>query len=297
LKTHTSDNNPLIGYDVQRLIMAGYSQSAAYQVTYANSFHDAARMPDGSSVYDGYYVAAGGGLAKHVTGPRGSNSESLPPGDSRNLIRVDVPVIRFQTETEVPRAHLVRQWKADFPLVRFYEMAGGSHVDSHLDFVAGRALVRDLGIPSSFCPNSVKPLNPIRIGFVQSALMESLENWIAKGKFPPESRFIQLELKDWSTVMMVRDELGNVLGGIRPPEIQIPIGTYEGTNAGPGFCRLYGAFTAWDSDTLKERYQTHDLYLNQLTKAVNHSLQQGFLLQEDTELQIKAAMQSAIGDE
>jgi hypothetical protein len=294
LKTQDSSDNPLRGYDVQRLIMVGYSQSAAYQVTYANSFHNAARMPDGSSIYDGYYVAAGGGGAKHVTGQTDTNSESLSPGDSRNLIRVDAPVIRFQNQTEVPRAHVVRQWKVDFPLLRFYEMAGGSHVDSHLDYMGGQALVRDLGLEPSFCPNPENPLNPIRIGFVQSALMEALDNWIASGALPPESRFIQLAFKDWNTVM-ARGEDGNVLGGVQPPDIQVPLGVYEGRNEGPGFCGLYGAFVPWDGATLKQRYENHDSYVSQFTEAVKRSENDGFLLKEDALTEINEAKQSSIG--
>ena len=154
LKTPGAAGNPLAGFDVKRLVMVGYSQSAAYETTYANSIH--AAMPDGSPVYDGYYIATGGSRAKDVTGPAPVGTrESLPLGDARNLTEVDVPVIRFQTQYEVVNsgAYLVRQNEAVDPLLRFYEGAGLTHVDTYLDLIGGQALVRDLGLPPSFCPS------------------------------------------------------------------------------------------------------------------------------------------------
>ena len=114
LKSPGRDSNPLAGFPVRRTVLTGYSQSVAYQVTYANSFHARARMPDGAPLIDGYYLAAGGG-AKNVNRPT-PETESLPPGDRRNLVDVDVPVVRFQTETEVPRSHRLRQHPPEYPM-------------------------------------------------------------------------------------------------------------------------------------------------------------------------------------
>lgn len=296
LKTPKSDDNPLSAFDVQRLIMVGYSQSAAYQVTYANSIHKGAQMPDGTSIYDGYYIAAGGAAAKHITGPTDATPESLTSGNGRNLTRVDAPVIRFQTQTEVVRSYVVRQSEADFPLLRFYEMAGGSHVDSHLNSLGGQALARDLGLPTGFCPTPVNPFNPIRIGFVQSALMEALDRWITSSIPPPASQFMQLAMKNGSTVL-ARDIDGNAVRGIRPPDIQVPLGTYEESNSGPGFCGLFGGFVPFDDSKLKILYKNHAAYLNRFIQAVENSIQEGFLLRQDGLAQRKFAAQSSIGKE
>ncbi len=134
--------------------MVGYSQSADYLVTYANTFHANAVLPDGSSVYDGYFISAGSDKAKHVSGPTEKTPEDHVSGDPRNLLQVRAPVIRFQTQTEVITfdAYRVRQNEADYPMLRFFEMAGGSHVDAHLNVMGGQAQTRDLGLPPSFCP-------------------------------------------------------------------------------------------------------------------------------------------------
>jgi hypothetical protein len=294
LKTPDATDNPLAGFDVQRLVMVGYSQSASYQVTYANSFHDAATLADGTSIYDGYYVSAGGASAKHVTGPS-TTIESLPRGDARNLIRVDTPVVRFQTQTEVVNfpAWPVRQSEADYPLLRFYEMAGGSHVDANLNAVGGLALERDLGLPPSFCPAPAIPYNPIRIGYVQSAVLEALENWIAVGATPPASRFMELT-NEGGVTALARDADGNVIGGVRPPQIEVPLGTYVESNAGPGFCGLYGGFAPFDEEEVRLRYRNHGGYVSRYTQEVRRSVAEGFLLLEDAAAQRRSAAESEI---
>ncbi len=295
LKTPAASGNPLAGYDVQRLIMVGYSQSAAYQVTYANSFHESARMADGRPVYDGYYVSAGGARAKHALGPPGA-VENIPLNDARNLIDVAAPVIRFQTQTEVVNfpSYPTRQADADYPWLRTYEMAGGSHVDSHLAVIGGQALVRDLGLPPSFCPSPAIPFNPIRIGYVQSALMQALDRWIQTGAPPPASRFLQLDTSGASPVL-ARDADGNAIGGIRPPDVRVPLGNYVEANSGPGFCGLFGGFDSFNAGVLQSRYRNHGSYVNQYQQAVQAVVHEGFLLKADADALRKAAAQSAVG--
>jgi len=76
LKPPSSADNPLADLDVDRIIMVGYSQSAAYQVTHANSFYSDAMTPGGAPIIYGYFISAGGDNAKHVTGPTATTPES-----------------------------------------------------------------------------------------------------------------------------------------------------------------------------------------------------------------------------
>ncbi len=291
LKTPASADNPLSQFDVERIIMVGYSQSAAYEVTYVNSMHSGATMPDGSPVYDGYYIATGGATAKHITGPP-DTVESLAVGDVRNMILSDAPVIRFQTQTEVINfgAYLVRQSEPAYPTLRFYEMAGGSHVDAQINAVGGQALVRDLGLPASFCPNPANPYNPIRVGFVQSALLEALVDWIDAGAEPPASRFLEVNGGN-----LVLDADGNAVGGVRPPQIEVPLGTYLEYNSGPGFCFLFGGFIPFDGQTLASRYRNHGKYVSKMARAIKDSEQEGFLLREDAATLRTDAANSGVG--
>jgi len=309
LKTRHNSSNPLDDFKAKRLVMVGYSQSAAYETTYANSIH--AAMPDGSPVYDGYYIATGGSRAKNVTGPPPSTQESLPVGDVRNLTKVDVPVIRFQSQFEVVNsgARLVRQNESDYPLLRFYEGAGLTHVDTYLDLIGGQALVRDLGLAASFCPTPALPINPIRNGYVQAALLDDLDQWIRSEKkrkgdddrgkdnwAPPASRYLDLTTNALGATVLARDADGNVIGGVRPPDIDVPLGTTLETNTGPGFCGLFGAFAPFSDAKVKTLYPSHDAYVKAFKKAARASEKDGFLLREDAKAQIDAAEQSTVGN-
>ena len=295
LKTPSSADNPLADLEVERIIMVGYSQSAAYQVTHANSFYADAVTPSGDPIIDGYFISAGGDNAKHVTGPA-SKPESLPNGDARNTLLGDAPTFRFQTQTEVVEfgAYNVRQSESDNPMMRFYEMAGGSHVDEEINFIGGQALVRDLGLPPSFCPNPAVPYNPIIIGFVQSALLDGLVHWISHGAEPPASSFVDLVFPG-GIAEIALDAHGNAIGGVRPPQIEVPLGTYLPNNSGPGFCFLFGGFDEFDEGTLDTLYPNHGSYVSQMAREIKRSQREGFLLREDAATQRRAAAASDVG--
>ena len=282
LKSDRNRYNPLQHYGVERLIMVGYSQSAAYQVTYANSVHEMARLRNGQPVYDGYLIEAGGARAKHVTGPP-TAIENLPQGDLRNLVQVDVPAIKVQTQTEVVLfpSYPTRQSEAQYPWVRTYEIAGGSHVDLWRDVQGGQALVRDLGLPPSFCAEPDNPKNPLRTAFYESAALHNLIRWIEIGRQPPPSKFLELTMTSTGAFELVLDEDGNAVGGIRPPELQAPIGTYFESNTGPGFCFLYGGFSPFTEERLHELYPNRGAYVRQFVRGVRDAVRHRYLLPAD----------------
>ncbi|MGI9325388.1 MAG: alpha/beta hydrolase domain-containing protein [Pseudomonadales bacterium] len=295
LKTRNDPHNPLQGFKVRRIVLVGYSQSVAYQVTYANSFHERARMPNGKPVIDGYYLAAGGARGKNVNRPT-PDEESLPAGDARNFVSVKAPVVRFQTQTEIVNfpSYTVRQTEPEFPLVRTYEMAGGAHVDQVTNDLGGIALARDLGLPNfgALCDLTI---NPIRIGFVQSALLQVTEDWVRKRRKPPPSRLMQLTTAADGSKAVALDLDGNAVGGQRPPRLDVPLGTYLPTNTGGGFCFLFGGYNEFDQAELAHRYPSHRRYVRKVFWKVVKSVSQRFLLPHDGVTLIKEALRSDIG--
>ena len=292
LKSPGAEGNPLAGFPVRRTILTGYSQSVAYQVTYANSFHARDRLPDGSPLIDGYYLSAGGS-AKNVNRPA-PETEGLPPGDPRNLVVVDVPVVRFQTETEVPRSYRLRQHPPDYPLVRIYEMAGGAHVDQATVDEGGQALARDLALPD-FAAGCDERVNPVRIGYVQSAMLEIVDQWVRGTAEPPASRVIDMTDSADGSRAIARDAAGNALGGVRPPSLEVPLGSYLPNNTGAGFCFLIGSYLPFDGEQLASRYPTHEGYVRQVGAAADRAVAERFLLQADAERLRAEAANSGIG--
>ena len=249
-------------------------------------------MPDGAPLIDGYFLSAGGS-AKSVNRPT-PETEGLPPGDRRNLIEVDVPVVRFQTETEVPRAYRLRQHPPEYPLVRIYEMAGGAHVDQATVDIGGKALARDLGLPD-FAAACERPVNPVRIGYVQSALLEILDQWVRDREDPPPSQVIDLVDAADGSKEIARDGAGNALGGVRLPSLEAPLGSYLPNNTGAGFCFLIGSFIPFDDGELARRYPKHQSFLRQVVDAADRAVADRFLLEADAERVRAEAADSDVG--
>ena len=168
-------------------------------------------------------------------------------------------------------------------------------MDAQINQVGGQALVRDLGLPPSFCPAPTGgDYNPIIIGNVQSALMDRLDRWIDDGLMPPASRFVEL-VGPANSPSLKLDADGNAVGGVRPPQLEVPLGQYKGTNTGPGFCFLFGAFVPFEQDVLEQRYRNHGSYVSQLVRAVKRSQKEGFLLPADAIKMRRDAAASAVG--
>ena len=297
LKSDTVENNPLSGFGVQRIVMVGFSQSAGYQKTYVNSFHDNARMPGGEPVYDGYYISGGTFGSKRVNPPN-LKRPNHPAGDPRTLLPVPltVPVVRFQTQSEMlpyANADTVRQTEADDPLIRTYELAGAPHLDLDNDEFGAPFLLRDLGIPDlhGLCESG---FSPIRNGPVQSALLRALEEWIQTGAMPPASRVIQVGHNDRGRRIVEVDANGNALGGVPHPMVEVPRGTYLAHNA-PTSCFITGAFIEFEADKLKTLYPNSENYLEQVRQSVSQAISERFPLPQSRPTIMRQAQQHAGG--
>ena len=295
LKSDAVEDNPLASFRVQRIIMVGFSQSAGYEKTYVNSFHNNARMPGGKPVYDGYYISGGTFGAKRVNPPN-VNRLNHPAGDPRTLLLIplSVPVVRFQTQSEMlpfSNADTVRQTEADDPLVRTYELVGAPHLDLDNDEFGGPFLLRDLGIPDLHGPCESQ-FSPIRNGPVQSALLWALEAWIRDGTTPPASRIIQIGRDENDRRIIEVDANGNALGGVRHPMVEVPRGTYLAHNV-PLPCFLAGAFITFDTTTLQALYPSRAFYLEQVRQALSRAIFERFLLPEASPTIISQALQHA----
>ena len=225
--------------------------------------------------------------------------------------------------------------------VRAYLIAGtrhgggpGVHAES----------TRDTGI----CQN----LNsPIALAQIRRALTVALYKWVVDGTEPPPSRFPTVPLgtlvvptevgfpnipdvtftgshnplrrnnydvfpplQGGGYVVLAGrvDPDGNMLGGIRHPNLVVPIGTYTGWNlrregfaegaqcAGAG---SYIPFAAVAADrqasgdprlSIEERYPTHDAYVSAVAQAADRLVQDRLLLQQDADAIIERAEASEV---
>jgi hypothetical protein len=125
--------------------------------------------------------------------------------------------------------------------VRVYEIAGASHV------VLSKV-------------NCQLPPAKLDWSPVSRTTLLHLDNWIVKGKEPPASRLMPLEeAKNDPTVLRApthlpkaiievpkRDEDGNAIGGVRLPDMQVPLGVNARQNPPLSFlCSLAAAYVAF----------------------------------------------------
>jgi len=283
-------DNPLpIAGRVERVYHVGQSQQGGSVVTYASNFH----FPGN----DGYFIQA-------ATGARPINSQAdcasagaraYPQCTPRlqgaaALVRTDLPLPVVQATTETDLASLfgpVGRQPAT-PTFRYYEMAGTSHnpVFKNLSFF-------DLPIDlTTFCslPFNTTADGPVFGSFLINAMWQNMERQVQLGVQPPTAPLVQLA---GDGITIARDQVGNALGGLRLPIMDVPLGTYGPVNqVAPGlppalqgqanlFCRLSGTFARFDFPMLIALYTDRATFEQRYIDRTNALQDAGFLLPED----------------
>ena len=272
-----SRSGPLAGYKVERIFASGYSQTANYLATYINTVLPTLRTPTGGPVYDGYLLGArtGNWTPMHQCAP------VVPREAPLQVLRdAGVPVINVNTETDVPGTAIMR--RADDARFRLWEVAGAGHSsqDSRSRTTADRDF-KDTPFPalSISCVNKITTF-PSRYSF--NAAHAALERWV-RDKQPPAS----VDRLGFQDNAITRDALGNALGGVRLPAIEVPVARYEGSNkfAGQGanFCFLLGSETSLTAGQLQALYPTPEVLVQKTEAAARKAVAQGLLEPQDAE--------------
>ncbi|MGA3401836.1 MAG: alpha/beta hydrolase domain-containing protein [Acetobacteraceae bacterium] len=313
----TGTPNPLAG-KISHVLASGKSQTGRFLKTFLlfgfNSM-------DGRRVIDGMHVfVSGAGLLpimRSGTGPQ-SSADGAPtfddpefPGVHDGVLTIGEIIAKMQARGEIPpkmlminstvdyfsiRASLGRTGPtgtADLPLpanVRMYDIAGGAHA------TVAKA-------PSC-------KLAPGRLDWVpvSRATLLRLDQWVASNIEPPPTRLMPLQpANDDPTVLRApknlpdaviqvpqRDADGNPLGGVRLPDLAVPLGVHGAQNEPLSFtCMLVGAYLPFAATrqareatqdkrlSLAERYKDQNDYVNRIRVAARAAEGDGFLLPED----------------
>ena len=284
------------GYDVERVYHAGQSQQGGSMVTYASAFH----LP---GVNDGYFIQ-NAGTARAINGgePCGPAAPPFPDctpvlEDDQRLVDTDlpVPVVRMQTETDLALLGVLGSGtrQEDTPNFRYYEIAGGAHSPFHDVELFG------VGIPISiFCAEELNSMGdgPVFVSYVVNAMWENLERQVIDGVPPPRGEPVKSAGGE-----IARDAFGNALGGIRLPELDVPVATYGPTaSVSPTlppfvpaglanlFCRLTGTVEPFSEALLGALYPTPAAFREPYLDATQALVETGFLLPEDAAKLVQA---------
>jgi hypothetical protein len=272
--------DPLDGLTAERIIAYGESQSASRLTTYVNAIHPL------YNTFDGYMIHSRG---------RGSSAlsqdplASIPTPEAPHIREdLNVPVMMFETETDVAFLGYAQARQADTDMIRTWEVAGTAHGD-YYTFVSGRddkvgapifASVREESSVLGYI-NCDKPMNNGPQHYVFNRAVRALNEW-AQGGDPPASS-PDLELNDEGSDY-VYDDLGNARGGIRTPYVDSPSATLRGEpNSGASFCRLFGTTSLFSADQMATLYVDETGYVNAVSRAADAAVAENFLLPEDAD--------------
>ena len=102
-----------------------------------------------------------------------------------------------------------------------------------------------------------------------SAALVALRRWVVDGKAPRSQPRVKVV-----GGAIVRDKVGNAIGGIRLPAMAVPTAAYNRT----GDCvALDGRTEAFAPAQLRRLYPTHEVYVDDVRRAARRSVRQGVL--------------------
>jgi hypothetical protein len=245
------------------VLAIGESQSAYLLTTHVNQVHLDDRFFAGYLIHSRGDVAAPAGedgcgidlLAARATG--------VPTPIRDDL---DVPVLVLQTEGDLlGRMNYLPARQPDGPLLRVWEVAGAAHAD-----------LFQIGDFEAFlgCPD---PVNRGQQVYVARAALRHLVAWAQGGPAAPAAP--PLEVRDGA---FVRDEVGNVRGGVRTPVVDAPVEVLAGDAPGGSvICGLFGRTLALAPEVLHDRWGSQEEYAAAYTAATDAAVTAGFVLPED----------------
>jgi hypothetical protein len=255
------------GLTPRHVIAAGESQSADRLTTYIDAVAPLV------NVYSGYLVHSRIGTPAPLSqSPEAAINVPISVNFRTDL---NVPVFEFETETDVSGTTLFDR-QPNTNQFRLWEVAGASHFDYYGLFVGptdtgnGQGAVANLAgmeNPPSSIPGlgtCAAPINTAGTHWVLDAAIWSLNQWVVNGVAPPIPPLMDVTTTPGEPVVFATDAFGNVIGGVRSPQVDVPIATLSGVgNSGglAGFCSLFGRTIPLSASQIARLYPTHGLFV------------------------------------
>ncbi|GAA4860397.1 alpha/beta hydrolase domain-containing protein [Paenibacillus vulneris] len=272
--------DPMGGLPVKKLIAIGGSQSGNRVLAYANGIQPIEKTFDAlmpmlvaGSASDFESEIAHADVTKHSRAVKAKVRDDL-----------SVPVMEINTQTEALVYYPLRQ--PDTDLFRSWEIAGASHAPTRqMEFIRQKT-DRD-GLTNSMENYSAIRSSDVNWLYTVDAAILHVNNWINGGEAPPKMNPIEVSVNDKNYAF---DPFGNALGGIRLPELEVPIARY----AVSPFYGLGGYTIPFTTEELKKLYPTHDDYVAKVTAAAESAEKAGIILPYRKDDYIRAAQAAPI---
>lgn len=284
LRANSGAVKPLGDLKVKTVLAMGESQSAYALTTYYDGVQPLTHE------FDGFLVHSRGGSALGLGEPgKGMDITGAVTDLSPVQFRTDLtkPVLTVLTETDV--AGILQYYPARQPdnaHLRIWEVAGTAHVDIYQ--------LGD-GVAKLFkCPKGV---NAGPDNFIVGAALAKLNLWATKDTTPAKAARLETT-KDGKGYVL--DDLGIAKGGIRTPQVDVPVDVLSGlppkSDSLPLACFLAGTTTPIPTAKLASLYPSRAAYLDKFTKATDAAIAAGFVLPADRKAMLADAQPTRIAN-
>lgn len=284
--------DPLGGLVPERVIATGESQSAARLVAYVNGVDPLAR------VFDAFIVHS------RLGGAAPLSQDPLPAIAAPAVVRIRddarVPVLVYQTETDVFVLGSFEDRQPDDDGYRLWEVAGTAHADAYTlglgavdvgtDTAVAKVSENDAPIPGLIqcaLPVNSSPAHH----YVYKAAVRAMDDWVACGTLPPVAERLATA---GMPAALDRDATGNARGGIRNPWVDAPTAVLSGEGQSSGLCILFGTTRLLDAGELAARYASQSDYQAQVQASLDAAVAAGFILEDDTAVIEAAAAETMV---
>jgi len=271
----TDGLDPLQGLAVQDLIAVGHSQSAGRLASYLNAIAPRERVFDAAMLVT--YFGAGASIDSDALFDAREIDPNVPrqfPAGTRLRDDLGIPIMVVNSETEVLPSVMVRQ--RDSERFRWWEAAGTAHANVPVMAVIMGKVRRDgLSMPVPAEVGDIPPMCAVSWKPVLIAAMVHLQRWLRGGPAPPTQPLIEVA---GDPPALVRDEHGIARGGIRLPDVEVPLAAHTGHNGLNGMMILNGASVPFSADVVRQLYRDKQHYLDRYDRALKQAVDAGVIL-------------------
>jgi hypothetical protein len=180
------------------------------------------------------------------------------------------------SEVEAIACYGVRQ--PDTDRFRYWEAAGTAHVSAQSMRTRAESIARDIGNAGQMDVTGINqvPLNP-----VVEAAYHQLQAWLESASPPPVQPRIEFA---GDPPEVVRDGHGIARGGVRLPQVEVPLATNSAVAApGSRMGFLGGSCVPFPPERVRDLYGNVDAYLARFEHAARAAEKSGVLLPRDME--------------
>jgi hypothetical protein len=275
--------DPMGGLEVKRVFVLGESQSGSRVLSYANGVQPVEKTFDAIIIV----VNAGRGTDFLNEAAHFKEGGKTRVRNVASRVREDINCKVFVINTQTESLFMGRLVQPDTDAIRSWQIAGASHgAPSFMKSIYQR-MYRD-GLIDALPEKAGYDTDVVDWSYVVEAALVQVQGWIDYGKEPPRIPAMQVinMLFGYKT-----DKYGNVKGGLRLPEIEVPVARFYVNMMKTGSGGYKVPFT---EKVLLKLYATHQGYVDRVTVAARAAEAAGVILPYRAEQYIGEAAAASV---